>query len=116
MPELYEKSAGGDDQERDIQEGKFFAAVGYFFFLCFVPLFLKRDSRFATFHGKQALILFILETAAGILSVVPLIGPLVSGLAFIVFGLVSLFAIYQVLIGQEWQIPYVYDISMKVKI
>lgn len=30
----------------EIQEGKFFAAVGYLSVLCFVPLFLKKGNRF----------------------------------------------------------------------
>jgi len=54
-------------QDAEVQDAKFFAAVGYINILCFVPLFLKKDNKFAQFHGKQALVLFILEIAASIL-------------------------------------------------
>ena len=54
-----------------IQEGKFFAAIGYLSVLCFVPILLKKNNQFAQFHGRQALVLFIFEIAAGILKVVP---------------------------------------------
>lgn len=38
---------------------KTIAAIGYISFLCLLPLLLKRDSNFAQFHGKQALLLAI---------------------------------------------------------
>ena len=47
-------------QDSEIESSKFFAAVGYLNVLCFVPLLLKKESKFAQFHGKQALVLFIL--------------------------------------------------------
>lgn len=38
---------------------KLLSAVGYISFLCIIPLILKRDSNFAQFHGKQALLLAV---------------------------------------------------------
>ncbi|MFN7159986.1 MAG: DUF4870 domain-containing protein [Candidatus Gracilibacteria bacterium] len=43
---------------------KMVAAIGYVSFLCLLPLILKRDSNFAQFHGKQALLLAIFWFAA----------------------------------------------------
>ena len=83
-----------------IQEGKFFAVVGYISFLCFVPLFLKRDNRFAQFHGKQGLVLFILEVAASILKAVPALGDVVFTLAFVILGILSLVGMVKVLMGE----------------
>lgn len=101
-------------QDPDVQDSKFFAAVGYFSFLCFVPLFLKKQSKFAQFHGKQALVLFILEAAAGIVGMVPVLGDLVSNFAFVVFGLLSLVAVLKVLMGEYWEMPVIYDISNRI--
>src|SRR3989338_6632955 len=84
----------------DIEEGKIFAAVGYFSILCFVPLFLKRDNKFAQFHGRQALVLFILEAAAAMLAIVPVVGELVFRLAWLVFGIFSLAGIVKVLMNE----------------
>ena len=56
-----------------VTEGKLFAAIGYISVLCLIPLFLKKDNAFAQFHGRQALILFVLELAAAMLVIVPVV-------------------------------------------
>lgn len=100
-----------DPETRDAQ---FFAAIGYLSFLCFVPLALKKDNKFALFHGKQALVLFILELAAAILKVVPALGDLVFTLSFVVFGILSLIGIVKVLMGERWEIPVVHEIAERI--
>ena len=86
-------------QDPEIQDGKFFAAIGYISVLCFVPLLLKKGDKFSQFHGKQALVLFILEIAASILKAVPALGDLVFTLSFVVFGILSLVGLVKVLMG-----------------
>ncbi|MBI3317099.1 MAG: hypothetical protein HYZ85_03745, partial [Candidatus Omnitrophica bacterium] len=47
---MAEETFGGKSEsslDPEIQEGKFFAAVGYVSLLCFVPLVLKKGNRFA---------------------------------------------------------------------
>src|SRR3989338_1833742 len=97
-----------------IAEGKFFAAIGYISILCFVPLFLKRDNKFAQFHGRQALIIFLLEVAAALLTVVPVVGEVVFRLAWLVFGIFSLAGIVKVLSNEYWEMPVIYQIARKV--
>ena len=101
-------------KDPEIQDGKFFALIGYLSFLCLVPLALKRDNKFAQFHGKQALVLFILEIAACILKVVPALGNLVFYSAFVVFGILSLIGIMKVLMGEYWEMPVIYEISNRI--
>jgi fumarate reductase subunit D len=107
---------GGREAEESarIQDAKFFAAIGYLSVLCFVPLLLKKDNSFAMFHGKQALVLFILEVAAGILKVVPALGDLVFTVSFVVFGILSLIGITKVLMGERWEMPVIYEISNRI--
>ena len=102
--------------ESEVSEGKFFAAVGYISALCLVPLILKRENKFALFHGKQALVLFILEFGAGILKIVPAVGDVVFTLAFVVCGILSLVAILKVLMNEYWEMPLVYDIAQKISL
>lgn len=97
-----------------IQEGKFFAAIGYIFILCFVPLVLKRDNQFAQFHGRQALVLFIFELAASIIKAIPVLGDVVFSFSFVVFGIASLLGIVRVLMNEYWQMPVIYNISSKI--
>ena len=103
-------------KDSEIESDKFFAAIGYINVLCFVPLLLKKESKFAQFHGKQALVLFILEVAAGILRVVPVLGELVFTVAFVVFGILSLIGIVKVLMGESWEMPVIYEISNRISL
>ncbi|MBI4357703.1 MAG: hypothetical protein HY584_00235 [Candidatus Omnitrophica bacterium] len=98
----------------EIAEGKIFAVLGYLSILCFVPLFLKRDNKFAQFHGRQALVLFILEVAAAMLAIIPVVGELVFRLAWLIFGILSLAGIVKVLMNEYWEMPFVYRISSKI--
>lgn len=103
-------------QDPEVQDAKFFAAIGYLNLLCFVPLVLKKNNKFAQFHGKQALVLFILELAACILKIVPALGDLIFTLAFVVFGILSLIGIIKVLTGEYWEMPVIYEISNKISL
>lgn len=107
-----EKNVAPKDAE--VRDAQFFAAVGYLSVLCFVPLALKKENPFALFHGKQALVLFILELAAAILKVVPVFGDLVFTLSFVVFGILSLVGIVKVLMGERWEIPVVHEIAERI--
>jgi fumarate reductase subunit D len=98
-------------QSGTIKDGKFFAVIGYFTVLCLVPLLLKRNNEFAQFHGRQALVLFIFELAASMLKVVPVLGDIIFTLAWVTFGLVSLFAVVKVLSNKYWRMPIVFDIA-----
>ena len=100
----------------EIQEGKFFAAVGYLSVLCFAPLILKKGNRFAEFHGKQGLVLFILEVAASILKAVPALGDIVFTLAFVVLGILSLVGIVKVLMGEYWEMPVIQEVASKISL
>ena len=98
----------------EIEDGKFFAAIGYLNVLCFVPIILKKGNRFAQFHGKQALVLFILEVAACILKVIPILGDLMFTIAFVVFSILSLVGIVKVLMGEYWEMPVIYEFSNRI--
>lgn len=103
-------------QEPEIQDAKFFAAVGYLNVLCFVPLMLKKGNKFAQFHGKQGLVLFILEIAACILKWVPVLGDLVFTVAIVIFGILSLIGVMKVLMGEYWEMPVVFDIANRISL
>lgn len=100
--------------ENDIQEGKFFAVISYISFLCIVSLLLKKDNKFAAFHAKQGLVLFVFEVGSFILSVMPLLGGFLRIFGTIAFSLVSLWGILQVLMGNTKRIPLISDIADKI--
>lgn len=98
-------------QERQIDEGRLFAAIGYIWILCLVPLLLKRDNRFCLFHGKQALVIFIGEVLFGLILIVPVIGWVIGFVASLVFTVLSILGFIQAIMGNFWKIPIVSDIA-----
>ncbi|MDD5561246.1 MAG: hypothetical protein PHT50_03840 [Candidatus Omnitrophica bacterium] len=102
------------EDENIIREGKFFAIISYVSFLCIITLILKKDNRFALYHAKQGLVLFVMEVAAFILSIIPLLGWLIGVFGYALFFLVSIWGIMQSALGIYCRIPAVTEISEKV--
>ena len=101
-------------QETDTQEGKLFALIGYIGILCILPLIFKRDNKFAFYHAKHGLVLFIIEVAAFVFSVIPFLGPLILKLTFFICGVCSIWGIVQSLFGNYSRIILVSDIAGKI--
>jgi len=47
----------------DAEKNKIFGIIAYLGFLCFVPLFVAKDSPFAKYHANQGFTLFLAEVA-----------------------------------------------------
>jgi uncharacterized membrane protein len=108
-----------ETEDKTVAEGKVWAILAYLGILCLLPLLLKKENKFALFHGKQGLVLFIGEVAIAILNVIPILGLLGQILWFmgvIVFGILSLIGIIQALMGRYWKMPVVCDVAEKFKI
>lgn len=103
-------------KEKDIQEGKFFAVISYVSFLCIVSLLLKKDNKFALYHAKQGLVLFVFEVASFLLSIIPFLNWIMGTFGFAIFVLVSIYGILQSLMGNFSRIPFISDIADKVTI
>lgn len=104
------------NQDKEVREGMIFAVIGYLNILCLVPILLKKGNKFALFHGKQGLVLFIGEIAAGIINIVPVLGQFIWILSVLVFGILSLAGIVQSLMGNYWKMPVIGDIAEKISI
>ncbi|HPT39816.1 MAG TPA: hypothetical protein PL125_06460 [Candidatus Omnitrophota bacterium] len=101
-------------EEQEVRDGKFFAIISYVSFLCIITLILKKDNKFALCHAKQGLVLFVMEVAAFILSIIPLLGWLIGVFGYAIFLLISLWGIMQAALGIYSRIPVVTDISEKI--
>ena len=101
-------------QSQEVLEGKAYAILAYLWILCLVPLILKKDNKFALFHAKQGLVLFIGELVMGLVGIIPVLGWLVAFFGTILFGVMSLVGIVQVLQGNFWKMPVAGDIAEKV--
>ncbi|MBO4363977.1 MAG: hypothetical protein J5912_06325, partial [Clostridia bacterium] len=59
--EVVENETENDTQ--DINDNKGLTILAYIGPLVFIPMFVRKNSKFARFHCNQGLILFILEAA-----------------------------------------------------
>jgi len=101
-------------EEQEIRVGKFFAIISYVSFLCIITLILKKNNKFALYHARQGLVLFVMEVAAFIISIIPLLGWLIGVFGYALFLIVSLWAIMQAALGIYCRLPVITEISEKV--
>ena len=106
------KKTTTDQKDPDIEANKTIAALSYVWILCLVPLLGKRDSKFAQFHAKQGLVLFIIEIIAGLIFWFPLFGQLLM----LAIAVVAVMGIIKALNGEWWEIPYIYEWSKKINL
>lgn len=98
--------AGGND--KDVQDNKLWAFVGYLGILCLIPLLAKKDSKFAQFHAKQGLIILI-----GMFFIwIPFIGWLLGIVLFVfwIMGVINVFS------GKMKKLPIIGDIAEKINL
>lgn len=96
---------------KDIEEGRFFAVISYISFLCIVSLLLKKENKFAVYHAKQGLALFVFETICFVVSVLPFLGEVIKLAGAGIFGLVSLWGIREASRGSYFKIPVISEIA-----
>jgi uncharacterized membrane protein len=97
---------------------RWYAALGYLFFLCFLALWKARESRFVRFHARQAFLLFLSECVAFLAIVIidrtvgrlPFLGLIVVVIAQVFVYLTALFlsvmGFVKALFGELWEMPF----------
>ena len=77
-----------------------------------MPLFLKRNSKFAQFHAKQGLVLFIIEIIGWLIFWIPLIGWML----FVLIILFAVMGIMNALQGKYWEMPVLGKYARKINL
>ncbi len=90
-----------EPDKKDIEENKAIAALGYVWVLCLLPLLLKRNSKFAQFHGKQGLVLFIIEVIGSFIFAIPILGWAL----FVIVVVLAVLGAKNAWEGRYWQMP-----------
>lgn len=115
---MHNANPGGDN--KDIEENKVVAALGYLWILCLIPLLGKKDSKFAQFHGKQGLVLtvvsVILWVVGMILVFIPVIGWLIILVAWLTVLVLAITGIIKALNGEYWEMPILGEYAKKIKL
>lgn len=99
-------------KNKDIEDNKVVAAIGYIFILCLLPLLGKKDSEFAQFHGKQGLVLVICWFPGFIIGFIPFIG----WLYVVVLAVLSIMGFVNALAGKYWVMPFLGQYAKKIKL
>ena len=101
-----------EKDKKDIKENKFIAALSYVWILCLIPLFFKRQSKFAQFHAQQGLVLFIIEIFGWLIFPLPIIGHII----FIMVILYSIIGAQKALAGKYWSMLFLNKLVRKINI
>ncbi|NIN00209.1 MAG: hypothetical protein GTO24_19670 [candidate division Zixibacteria bacterium] len=113
--ETREPGTNEEARKKMIDEGKAAAMLGYIPFMCFVPLIKMRDNPFAFRHGKQGLVLFIIEIIA-VIFLLPKISDLLWSVVIVLCLAAAVAGIIFSLQGKEWKIPFVGDWADKLRV
>ncbi|KPK71892.1 hypothetical protein AMJ87_06300 [candidate division WOR_3 bacterium SM23_60] len=102
--------------DKTVEEGKIWAFIGYWWILFLVPLLGKKDNKFALFHGKQGLVLFVFWIVVWIISFIPFIGAIIGFLGWIIGIILAIIGMVKSLQGEYWKMPVLGDIAEKINI
>ena len=100
--------------EQDIASNKFMAICAYLGILVLIPLILGKHSRFASFHAKQGINVFLIYVLSGIVSYIPLLpfDGIISGIAYVTAIIFSILGILNVLRGAMKRLPIIGDFRL----
>jgi len=102
--------------DKTIEEGKIWAFIGYWWLLFLVPLLGKKDNKFAYFHGKQGMVLFVFWIVIWIISFIPFLGAILGFIGWIICVVFAIIGMVKSLQGKYWKMPVLGDIAEKIKI
>lgn len=100
----------------EIRSGKLAAMCGYIPFLFFISFILKKQNRFAYFHGRQAFVLFLLEIACIIINFLPVIGETIVAFASIIIIIYICVGMLKACMNEAWEMPGISDLAEKINI
>ena len=101
-----------------VDHERWYAALGYLFFLCFVAMWKGKESPFVRFHARQAFLLFLSECVAFVLIAIidrtigqlPFLGLLIVVAVQLFVYLTALFlsvmGFVKALFGERWEMPF----------
>lgn len=87
------------------------ATMSYFGFLAIVPFYLKKDSEFCRFHGKQGLLLAIMFFIAKLLTVLDFLNDLTLILQVVIMFWMG----FAALSGRWKRVPFFYDWACQIE-
>ena len=107
-------------EDKVVEEGKIWAIISYLWILFLVPLLAKKDNKFAVYHAKQGLVLFIASiivwVVAFVLMFIPILGWIVGFILWILMFVLWLIGIINAATGKYSPLPVIGGYAEKLKI
>ena len=97
---------------QEIQDGKALAILSYFW-LWFLPYLMAKDNRFAMFHAKLGLILFIIGFVGMVLTGT-CVGSFIGIPLSLFAGVFAILGIVKAIQGEMWKMPLIYELVKKL--
>lgn len=91
----------------DVNENKVFAILSYIGILFIVPLLVAKESPYARFHANQGLLIFLFEIAVGIVSVIPILGWIITAVGELAAFVLSIIGIINAIKGEANELPII---------
>jgi len=101
---------------KEAQDNKIIAAIGYIWILFLIPLLLKSKNEYCQFHAKQGLVLFGFSILISIIGVVPVLGWLIGFFGWIVVIIFTVLGFVNALQGRKWKMPYLGKFAKKINL
>lgn len=113
-----QETAEPTGDQGDIEKNKVMAVLSYIGILCLIPLLAAKESKFAQFHAKQGLVLFLAEVLLSILYAIPVLNVVMVFVGWIIYILLVVLAIMGIvnaLQGKYWKMPVLGGFAEKFK-
>ncbi len=104
-PKKDEKPVEEENQEMTSLHERTIAALSYVGFFAIIPFYLKKDSKFCRFHGKQGMLIALIFFFAKLLLVIDLLMDIALILQFVVFVYMG----FEALSGKWKRTPWIYN-------
>ena len=117
-PEMGQETAAPAGDGGDVEKNKGMAVLSYIGILCLIPLLAAKESKFAQFHAKQGLVLFLAEVLLGILYAIPFLNVVmlfVGWILYILLLVLAIMGIVNALGGKFWKMPVLGGMAEKFK-
>ncbi len=97
------------------EEERMAAILSYIPFLCFIPLLNMKDSKEASFHARQGVLLFLIELVAVLFLIDGISGFVFKGI-LVAAVFLSIAGVYSALRGKSYKLPIIGDLAEKTKL
>jgi len=103
---------------KEMEEGKIFAFLAYLLGIIgfLIVLLAKKDNKFAMYHAKQSLVLFIAWVAIWLIAWIPVLGWIIGFIGWIFLVVLWILGMINALTEKQKPLPIIGKFADKIKL